>query len=169
MLGCTSQNPVSKYVNPTYLYCCSRSVYQHHIVSHLLVIPERPISCQVANWFCLGWQENNEALRKALEVKRAELAMAKAAARQNSPPAEPAPAEDTLADKVAVMEQKARSLAEQLHSKVWFDNGSCMHLVSPSAVPAAVVLVHFGNAVSSAASSDAYSPAEHIQHSDCHV
>ena len=72
-----------------------------------------------------GWQENNEALRKALEVKRAELAVAKAAARQSSPPAEAPPAEEGLADKVAGMEQKARNLAEQLHGKVCSSMVAC--------------------------------------------
>ncbi len=63
-------------------------------------------------------QEHNEALRKALEVKKAELSQAMAAARQSSPPPEAAPAEDRLAEKVSMMEQKAKSLAQQLHGKV---------------------------------------------------
>jgi hypothetical protein len=63
-------------------------------------------------------QEHNEALRKALEVKKAELSQAMAAARQSSLPPEAAPAEDRLAEKVSIMEQKAKSLAQQLHGKV---------------------------------------------------
>lgn len=63
-------------------------------------------------------QEHNEALRKALEVKKTELSQAMAAARQSSPPPEAAPAEDRLAEKVSMMEQKAKSLAQQLHGKV---------------------------------------------------
>ncbi len=63
-------------------------------------------------------QEHNEALRKALEVKKAELSQAMAAARQSSLPPEAAPAEDRLAVKVSIMEQKAKSLAQQLHGKV---------------------------------------------------
>jgi len=63
-------------------------------------------------------QEHNEALRMALEVKKAELSQAIAAARQNSPPPEAAPAEDRLAEKVTEMEEKAKTLAQQLHSKV---------------------------------------------------
>lgn len=63
-------------------------------------------------------QEHNEALRKALEVKKAELSQAMEAARQSSPAPEAAPAEDRLAEKVSIMEQKAKSLAQQLHGKV---------------------------------------------------
>ena len=63
-------------------------------------------------------QEHNEALRKALELKKAELSQALAAARQTSPPPEAAPADDPLTEKVSVMEQKAKSLAQQLHGKV---------------------------------------------------
>ena len=54
-----------------------------------------------------------------MEVKKAELATAVAAAQQgSSSPPEAVPADDTLADKVAAMERKASSLAEQLHYKV---------------------------------------------------
>lgn len=54
-----------------------------------------------------------------MEVKKAELAAAAAAAQHgSSSPPEAAPSDDTLADKVSVMERKASSLAEQLHCKV---------------------------------------------------
>lgn len=54
-----------------------------------------------------------------MDVKKAELATAVAAAQQgSSSPPEAAPADDTLADKVSAMESKASSLAEQLHYKV---------------------------------------------------
>lgn len=54
-----------------------------------------------------------------MEVKKAELTAAVAAAQQgNSSPPEAAPADDNLADKVSAMERKASSLAEQLHRKV---------------------------------------------------
>lgn len=54
-----------------------------------------------------------------MDVKKAELATAVAAAQQgSSSPPEAAPADDTLADKVSAMERKASSLAEQLHYKV---------------------------------------------------
>lgn len=68
-------------------------------------------------------QEHNEALRKALEVKKAELSQAVAAARHASPQPEASPAEDLLAEKVSVMEQKAEALAAQLHGKV--SNRAC--------------------------------------------
>lgn len=67
---------------------------------------------------CSLAQEHNEALRKALEVKKAELAAAVAAAQHSSSPPETSPLDDSLADKVSAMEKRARSLAEQLHYKV---------------------------------------------------
>lgn len=64
-----------------------------------------------------------------MDVKKAELATAVAAAQQgSSSPPEAAPADDTLADKVSAMERKASSLAEQLHYKV----GMILHVTAAS-------------------------------------
>ena len=53
-----------------------------------------------------------------MEVKKAELAAAVAAAHDSSSPPEASPVEDSLADKVSALERKASTLAEQLHYKV---------------------------------------------------
>lgn len=89
------------------------------LAQQVQLLSSKAASLQTAKLKQTRLKEHNEALRKALEVKKAELSQAMAAARQSSPPPEAAPAEDRLAEKVSMMEQKAKSLAQQLHGKVF--------------------------------------------------
>lgn len=66
-------------------------------------------------------QERNEQLRKAVEAKEAEVAQAQLA--QQSPAG--SRQDDTLAAKVAAIEQKANALAQQLHNKVRLPSLPC--------------------------------------------
>ncbi|DBA71038.1 TPA: hypothetical protein ACH3X2_011465 [Trebouxia sp. C0005] len=89
------------------------------LAQQVQLLSSKAASLQTAKVKQTRLKEHNEALRKALEVKKAEVSQAMAAARQSSPPPEAAPAEDRLAEKVSMMEQKAKSLAQQLHGKVF--------------------------------------------------
>ncbi|DBB00143.1 TPA: hypothetical protein ACH3X1_013988 [Trebouxia sp. C0004] len=89
------------------------------LAQQVQLLSSKAASLQTAKVKQTRLKEHNEALRKALEVKKAELSQAIAAARQSSPPPETAPAEDRLAEKVSMMEHKAKCLAQQLHGKVF--------------------------------------------------
>ena len=52
-----------------------------------------------------------------MEAKEAELSRAQVTRQQQQMPASQAKEEQALADKVAAMEQKANTLAQQLHNK----------------------------------------------------